>query len=350
MMHYLGLEIISITTYRPNAFDRRIQWEVTTTYNSGLDWSFFNSRLYGTIDVYNRFTDKLLMKDVRVSAGSNFADILDQNIGKMESNGAEFSIGAMLLKRNDLQWTFSANFAYNQSTITKLTTYDGNADATYIKTGSLGSSRYAQIHKVGDTPYTFFLAKQVYGEDGKPLDGVYYNPKYDPNVSGSVEFVNDDSNDNNKWDTGKSSLVPYYGGFSTSVKYKDWDFGMNGHFAFGQYVFWGTASRASNESLYDTYGLNPKNSIVNTPEWSQEHRFSDYWLHKGDYFKLDNITGGYTFNNIWNNSSTLRFSLGIQNVFMITKYPGIDPETYNGIDGSSYPRPRMYMFTANLKF
>nr|WP_319272557.1 TonB-dependent receptor [uncultured Draconibacterium sp.] len=338
------------TTYRPNAFDRSIQWEVTSTYNAGLDWGFFDNRLYGTIDLYKRFTTNLLMEDVRVPAGSNFSDTLDQNIGEMKSYGAEFSLGAYLVRKTNIEWTFNANFAYNQSEITKLTAYEASPEDTYIKTGSIGSSRYAQIHKVGNTPYTFFLAKQVYDDNNKPLDGVYYNPSYNPDEAGSEEFVYEDSNDANKWDTGKSSLVPFYGGFSTAVVYKDWDFGMNGHFAFGQYVFWETACRASDESLYDTYGLNPKNSIENTPEWSQEHRFSDYWLHKGDYFKLDNVTAGYTFQKVFNDKSSLRLSMGIQNVFMITKYPGIDPEVYSGIDGSGYPRPRMFMFTANLKF
>ncbi|QCX37448.1 SusC/RagA family TonB-linked outer membrane protein [Aureibaculum algae] len=339
------------TTYRPNAFDRNIQWEVTSTYNYGLDWGINNNRIYGSLDIYKRFTDNLLMEDVRVSAGSNFSDTLDQNIGEMESNGVEFSLGAILLRTDDLEWSVNANFAYNNSKIKKLTIYEGAPEDTYIKTGSIGSSRYSQIHKVGNTPYTYFLAKQVYDDEtGKPLDGVFYNPNYDASVSGSEEFVYDDANDSNKFDTGKSSLVPYYGGLSTSAKYKDWDFGLNCHFAFGQYVFWETASRGSNESLYDSYGLNPKNSLDNTPEWSQEHRFSDYWLHKGDYFKLDNITVGYTMSELIKDAGSLRLSCGVQNVLMLTKYPGIDPEVYSGIDGSSYPRPRMFMFTANLKF
>ncbi|WP_175609848.1 SusC/RagA family TonB-linked outer membrane protein [Zobellia uliginosa] len=339
------------TTYRPNAYDRSIQWEVTSSYNLGLDWGVNNSRLYGAIELYKRLTDHLLMKDVRVPAGSNFSDTIDQNIGEMESNGIEVSLGSILVNTADFTWSLNANFAYNNSEIRKLTVYDGDPESTFIKTGSIGSSRYAQIHKIGNTPYTFFLAKQVYDEDtGKPLDGVFHNPVYDPNLPDSEPYVYDDTNDANKFDTGKSSLVPYYGGLSTSVKYKNWDFGLNGHFAFGQYVFWETASRGSDESLYDTYGLNPKNSLVNTPEWSQEHRFSDHWLHKGDYFKLDNITAGYTFTELTKNIESLRLSTGVQNVFMITSYPGIDPEVYSGIDGSSYPRPQIFMFSANLKF
>lgn len=337
------------TTYRPNAYVRDIQWEVTSTYNAGLDWGFADNRVYGSIDYYNRFTDKLLMEDVRIPAGANFSDTLDQNIGEMESSGLEFSIGSKLINNEDLQWSFDTNFTYNKATIKKLTTYNSSNEA-FIKTGSIGSSRFAQIHKVNSTPYTFFLAKQAYDNDGTPLDGTFYNPDYDPSVSGSEEFVYDDTNDANKFNTGKSSLAPYYGGFSSALKYKDWDFGVNGHFAFGHYVFWQTASRGSNESLYDTYGLYPKNSLVNTPEWAQEHRFSDYWLHKGDYLKLDNITVGYTIDKIINSNSSLRLSVGIQNVFTITNYPGIDPEVYSGIDGSAYPRPKMYLVTMNMKF
>jgi len=337
-------------TYRPSAFDRSIQWEVTKTANIGLDYGFFKNRLYGAIDLYKRYTSNLLMNSVKVAAGSNFSEAIDQNIGEMSSKGFEFAIGGVPVRNKNLTWNMNLNFAYNASKIEKLTVYDGPPENTWVKTGYTSSSRHAQYHKVGNTPNTYYLAKQAYDENGKPLEK-FYNPAYDPSVAGSQEFVNDDGADANKRDTKKSSLVPYYGGFSTQLKYKAWDLGSNMHYAFGQYIYWETMSSGSNNSFFDASNQYPTNTFRGwAPEWAKQHYFSDYWLFKGDYFKIDNIAIGYTFNNIFKYKSSLRIGTGIQNVATITNYPGVDPEVYSGIDGSSTPKQRMYMISLNLKF
>ncbi|MBR1705443.1 MAG: SusC/RagA family TonB-linked outer membrane protein [Bacteroidales bacterium] len=332
--------------YRPAAFDRSIQWEVTKTANAGLDYGFFGGRLYGSFDYYDRKTTNLLMSSVKVPAGSNFAVTTDQNIGEMTSKGIEFSIGAVPVSTRDWYWSINANFAWNKSTITKLTSYD-DPDA-YIKTGYTDNNRYMQWHKVGDTPYTFHLAKQAYDEDGKPLEK-FYNPNYDPSDPASEEFVLDDTNDKNMFDTGKSSLVPYYGGLSTQVRFRNWDFGLNAHYAFGQYVFWKAVYGTCNSSFYNESYSFPTNTYKDVvPYWETRHSHTDHWLHKGDYFKVDNIVVGYTLPKkaSWYNS--IRLSVGLQNVLTLTDYPGIDPEVYDGLDGSSTPRPHLLMFSVNI--
>jgi TonB-linked SusC/RagA family outer membrane protein len=337
-------------TYRPSAFDRSIKWEVTQTANIGLDYGFFKNRLYGSADYYRRYTSNLLMNSVKVAAGSNFAESIDQNIGEMSSRGFEFAVGGIPIRNKNLTWNLNFNFAYNESKIEKLTVYDGSPEKTWVRTGSTGASRTAQFHKVGNTPNTYYLAKQVFDENGKPIEK-FYNPNYDPNITGSQEFVTDDAADASKWDTKKSSLVPNYGGFSTSVKYKSWDFGTNMHYAFGQYVYWNTMSSGSNNSFFDPSNQYPTNTFRGwAPEWSKIHYFSDYWLFKGDYLKIDNIVIGYTFNKVIKQKSSFRLGAGIQNVATITHYPGVDPEMYSGIDDSSTPKQRMYMISLNFKF
>lgn len=334
------------TTYRPAAFNRAIQWEVTTTKNIGLDFGFFNNRFNGSIDYYDRYTDNLLMSDVKVAAGSNFAEVADQNIGEMASRGLEITLSGTPVVTKDWMWTVSGNLAWNSSTIKKLTSYeDPNA---YIKTGEASSNRYMQIHKVGDTPYTYYLAKQAYDENGKPLEK-FINPAYDPSDPNSQEFVSDDSADASKWDTGKSSLAPFYGGFSTQIKYKKWDIGMNGHFAFGHYVFWKTMYSGSNSSFFNSSYQFPTNTYKDVvPEWEKEHYYSDYWLHKGDYLKIDNIVVGYTFDRPFKGIDSARLSLGVQNIATFSSYPGLDPEVYNGLDGSSTPRARQFMLSLSI--
>ncbi len=338
------------TTYRPSAFNRAIQWEVTKTFNVGLDYGLFNNRLYGSLDFYTRYTSNLLMNSVMVAAGSNFAESADQNIGEMSSKGFEFSIGGEIIKKKNFTWTTNFNFAYNSSKIERLTVYDGPPENTWVRTGYTGSNRSVQYHKVGNTPNTYFLAKQVYDENGLPLEK-FYNPSYDHTVTGSAEYVFDDASNASKWDTKKSSLVPYYGGFSTQVSYKSWDFGSNMHYAFGHYLYWNTMSSGSNNSFFEASGQYPTNTFRGwAPVWEKQHYFSDHWLFKGDYFKIDNVVVGYTFSKVFSVKSSLRVGLGVQNLATITNYPGVDPEVYNGIDGSSTPKQRMYMLSLNLKF
>ncbi len=338
------------TTYRPSAFNRAIQWEVTKTMNVGLDYGFFKNRLYGSLDFYTRYTSNLLMNSVMVTAGSNFAESADQNIGEMSSKGFEFAIGGELMRKKDFSWTANFNFSYNTSKIERLTVYDGPPEDTWVRTGFSGSNRSVQYHKVGNSPNTYFLAKQVYDANGLPLEQ-FYNPLYDHTVSGSAEYVYDDAANANKWDTRKSSLVPYYGGFSTQISYKAWDFGSNMHYAFGHYLYWNTMSSGSDNSFFQASGQYPTNTFKGyAPEWEKQHYFSDHWLFKGDYFKIDNVVMGYTFRKVFSAKSSLRVGLGVQNLATITHYPGVDPEVYNGIDGSSTPKQRMFMLSLNVKF
>ena len=333
-------------TYRPSAFDRGIQWETTATKNVGLDYSFFKDRIYGSIDYYDRYTSNLLMEDVKVAAGSNFAEVTDQNIGEMSSRGLEFSLGLVPVNTRDWYWSVNANFAWNKSTIEKLTSYD-DPDA-YVKTGEASSNRYVQIHKVGETPYTYYLAHQVYDDAGNALEK-WYNPTYDPTDPDSEEFVYNEASNSALWNTHKSSLVPYYGGLSTQVRFRNWDLGVNAHYAFGHYVFWKTMYAGCNSSFFNSSYQFPKNTYKDTaPYWESEHYLTDHWLYKGDYFKIDNIVLGYTFDNKNAWFKNLRLSLGLQNVFTFTSYPGLDPEVYNGIDGSSTPRPRIIMLSLNM--
>ena len=148
----------------------------------------------------------------------------------------------------------------------------------------------------------------------------------------------------------RSGLVPFYGGLTSQLKYKNWDFGINAHYGFGQYVFWETMYGGCDYSFYSQYNNYPTNTFKGViPDWSIEHYESDYWLYKGDYFKLDSIVAGYTFNKTrWFRSC--RVALGLQNVFTITNYPGIDPEVYGGMDSSSTPRPRIAMLSLNIEF
>lgn len=327
------------TLYRPDGFDPKIKWETTTTYNFGLDFGFLNNRIYGSVDAYTRKTTDLL-NSIFVPAGSNFTNRIDTNIGDMKGKGLELSLSLVPVKTKDWEWTVSGNFTWNDSEITKLNLIDDND--TYVKTGGAGGTgNYLQVHKIGETPYTFFLLQQAYGEDGKPLDGKYLTP------DGEITSKEDDAN---KYVTGKSSTVPYYYGLSTRVNYKNWDLGMNSHGSFGNYVF---NYPSASDSFDAMYGSNTSSNIMRSTletGFTQKRLFSDHFLEKGSFFKLDNITLGYSFKKLWNTPANMRVAFSVQNVFTITDYSGIDPEVYSGIDRNVYQRPRIYSLSLNLNF
>jgi len=328
------------TTYRPDGYDPNIKWETTSTYNVGLDWGFLNNRISGSMDFYKRNT-KDLLNEIFVPAGSNFTNAINTNIGTMENKGFEFAINGIPLKTKDFEWSISANFTWNSSKITKLNTID--TDDNYVKTGNAGGTgKYLQVHKVGETPYTFFLLKQAYDDTGKPLDGQYVA------ADGSITTSEEDAN---KYVTGKSSMAPYFYGLSTRLNYKNWDLGINGHGSINNYVYNYVAASDSYDALYSSQGTS-SNILHSTVKsgFTQQRLYTDYFLENASFFRIDNITLGYTFHKLWRTGSNIRLSFAVQNVYTFTGYSGIDPEIYNGIDNNVYQRPRVFMLGLNLNF
>lgn len=324
-------------TYRPNAYDSDIKWETTETYNIGIDYGFLNNRIYGSVDYYWRYT-KDLLNTINVISGTNFSSVLTTNIGEMDNKGFEFSINAVPIHTKDWKWTIGLNYTWNDSEITKLNMVD--TDANFVETGKISDTgKTVQVFMVGERPYTFYLAKQAYDDNGKPIEGQYVQP------DGSV------SSTETKYATGKSALPKSYLGLNTQLSWKNWDFAISGHGAFGSYIYNYVAADQYTESTYSDQG-NMSNILRTTRDagFSKQQLYSDYFLEKANFFRIDNISLGYTFQKLWNASSSLRITFGVQNVVTFTGYSGVDPEVYSGIDKEVYPRPRVFMLGANLNF
>ena len=327
-----------VNMYRPNGYDPNIKWETTSTYNAGIDYGFLNNRIAGSVDVFKRYTTDLL-NDIFVPAGSNFTNSLSTNIGNMEGYGVELGINLIPVKTQDLVWSLSGNFTYSTSEITKLNVID--KEDSWVNTGTVSRRSY-QVHKVGEMPNTFFLLRQAYDDNGKPIEGKYLDK------DGKITDVQTDAN---KYVTGKTSRVPYYYGLSTRLEYKQFDLGINGHGSFGNYVFNYQEAKQSLMSLISSEGVSSNISHAAMKRgFSQEQYFSDMFLKSGAFFRIDNITLGYTFKRLWNPTSTLRLALSAQNVAILTNYSGVDPEIYDGIDNSIYQRPRIFTLSLNLNF
>lgn len=301
-----------------------LTWETTTSWNAGLDFGFFNNRITGSIEYYKRKTTDLLAY-VAVPAGSSTTNMLNRNIGSLENYGVEFNIAAKPIVTNDFTWTLSYNVGWNHNEITELTT-----GASQLKTGGIsgGNGNTVQIHAEGHPASSFYLFQQVYDESGAPLEGVYVDQNGDGQIDDSDKIIN-------KSPDPKVTMT-----FGSQFRYKKWDLGFNIRASIGNYVYNNVLSTKAVYNDLFTYGLN--NVVENDYYFEQPRYMSDYYLRNASFVRCDNITLGYTWDNLLNDKLRLRLFGAVQNPFVITKYKGVDPEVFGGIDNSVYPRATTY--------
>lgn len=301
-----------------------LTWETTTSWNAALDFGFLNNRITGSIEYYKRKTTDLLAY-VAVPAGSSTTNMLNRNIGSLENYGVEFNIAAKPIVTNDFTWTLSYNVGWNHNEITELTT-----GASQLKTGGIsgGNGNTVQIHAEGHPASSFYLFQQVYDESGAPLEGVYVDQNGDGQIDDSDKIIN-------KSPDPKVTMT-----FGSQFRYKKWDLGFNIRASIGNYVYNNVLSTKAVYNDLFTYGLN--NVVENDYYFEQPRYMSDYYLRNASFVRCDNITLGYTWDNLLNDKLRLRLFGAVQNPFVITKYKGVDPEVFGGIDNSVYPRATTY--------
>lgn len=301
-----------------------LTWETTTSWNAALDFGFLNNRITGSIEYYKRKTTDLLAY-VAVPAGSSTTNMLNRNIGSLENYGVEFNIAAKPIVTNDFTWTLSYNVGWNHNEITELTT-----GASQLKTGGIsgGNGNTVQLHAEGHPASSFYLFQQVYDESGAPLEGVYVDQNGDGQIDDSDKIIN-------KSPDPKVTMT-----FGSQFRYKKWDLGFNIRASIGNYVYNNVLSTKAVYNDLFTYGLN--NVVENDYYFEQPRYMSDYYLRNASFVRCDNITLGYTWDNLLNDKLRLRLFGAVQNPFVITKYKGVDPEVFGGIDNSVYPRATTY--------
>ena len=325
--------------YIPLGYNEDLKWETTTTYNAGIDFGFLNNRITGSFDVYHRKTTDMLMS-APVAAMSNFGNRITKNIGSMKNTGFELSLTVRPIQTEDVQWEISGNATYNKNEIAELA-----GDGQPIEYGDvgLGTGNYALAHQEKQPMGSFWVYQQVYGEDGKPLQGVVV----DRDGNGVIDI-----NDRYFY---KSSIAPWLLGFSNRVQYKAWDFGFGLRASIGNYVFnqrkmgqrsleyIGTGTGYMSNTIPSAYEINYKNGD------KIYDALTDYFVENASFLKCDNITVGYTFKTR-DDGLNGRVYASATNVFTITKYKGMDPEVNGGIDNVIYPRPLTLLLGLNLNF
>lgn len=323
--------------YKPSATDRNRKWEQTKTTNAGVDWGVLNDRISGSVDVYYKKTTDLL-NTVNVPVGTDFTTTITKNIGSMENRGIEFVLNAQPIMSKNLNWTMSFNLTYNKNKITSLS-LDNDSEVGLFSNSYLTNS-------VGYSRNTFYLYKQAYDANGKPIEDVMID-------------LNDDGiiNEKDRYRS-KSSTPKFILGYSTTLQYNKFSLSMAFHANIGNYMYYN-----NNNNMVAVYGwlvpYNLNKEVYDTgfrKSGNQLQQYSDYYLQNASFLKMDNISLSYDFGKVFKSFSsdaTLSVTGSVQNVFTLTKYTGQDPEaSWNwGIDwGTGYSVPRTFSLGLNLNF
>ncbi|MDE6395900.1 MAG: TonB-dependent receptor [Muribaculaceae bacterium] len=318
----------------PNAYNASLKWETTTTWNVGVDMAWLNNRITASVDWYLRDTKDLLAY-VPVPAGMTTTNAMDRNIGTLRNLGLEFNVGAKPIVTKDFNWTTGLNIAWNSNKITALTGSAQDDETFVLGAGGNPASANAgdiEVHKVGYPAFSFNVLEQVYDKNGDPIANCYVDQNGD-GIIDSNDLVIKHSRDP------KVTMT-----WNNTFTYKNWDLGFTLRASIGNYVFNGV--RAGGINLYNLEGQgNILNNVLTSDYYFNDGTAvsnlvrSDYFLENAGFVRCDNITLGYTFPELLNNNLKLRLFGAVQNPFVITKYKGLDPEVFSGIDSNVYPRP-----------
>ncbi|MFC5681884.1 SusC/RagA family TonB-linked outer membrane protein [Flavobacterium sp. MAHUQ-51] len=332
------------STARPEGYNQNIKWEELSEANLGLDFGFLGNSITGSLNYFEKKSSDLLA-DVLVPDGANLRNQGFNNIGNLRTKGIEFNIQSDIIKNDNLTWNVAFNTTYIDQKITNLgQTVPG---FTGYSVGDIkgGSGNKIQINSVGYAPNSFFVYEQLYDANQKPIPGAYVDRNNDGNLDDSDRF------------RFNKAAPDYNFGLFSSLNYKKFDFVMNWRASLGNYIF----DNVSSDKGYLMAGLRRDSDLANVSsdylntgfvfeDNGTQRYLSNYFVKDASFIKLDNIVVGYTFDKALLKTVNLRFSAGIQNVFTITKYDGLDPEKFNGIDGNIYPRARTFLFGVNANF
>jgi TonB-linked SusC/RagA family outer membrane protein len=353
-----------------NLSDKNLGWENNKQSDIGVDVNLFNDRIQLTYDYYNRYATNLLF-NVQVPVSSGFSN-LQTNVGELKFWGHEISVRAAIIKSRNLTWNSSFNISFDRNKTLALSTQNGTLAG--------GISNYgfnSNVTAVG-LPISLFF--------GAVHDGVYKNqqdfdssPKNPLSAVGTVKFrdLNGDGVITFPEDmTYIGSPWPKYSfGMTNTVEYRNFDFsvaiaGTYGNKILAFYENWAANLDGVFNVLEDLNNRWKSPSDPGEGNWGsvqagttnlERDRFNTRYLKDGSYLSVKNITLGYTISRAQETRffRTAHIYLSAQNMFILTKYPGGNPEvnTNNsasgaspGIDANSYPLPRTMTVGVNFSF
>ena len=323
-----------------------LKWEETAQSNIGIDFQFLKNRIYGSLDYYKKNTTDLLLSFAIPSPSVVTTQLA--NVGEVENKGVELAIGARIIDHQDYGWKADFNIAANKNKVLSLSS-------------DIWSTKIIRNYTVSGFGFSAVNSQAII--PGQPL-GTFYGPQFTGLLNGVQQFEDVDKSGtfSAASDVGiiGNSQPDYTFGLGNTFWYKNLDLSFFIRGVQGNQVFNNTALDAQRIQILP--GQNVLAAALNEGiKYGQAAVYSSKWIEDGSFIRLDNLSLGYNINvsksNVFKNA---RVYLTGQNLFLITKYTGLDPEVVSsvpgtgesprGIDFFSYPRARTFMIGASITF
>ncbi len=323
-----------------------VKWEQVAQTNIGIDLNAFNNSFGFSVDYYNKKTSDMLLPigtPAYTGLGSAAANVAD-----VKNEGVELLLSYKKIKIDGLSWNLTVNYAYNKNVVTSL-----GENGQALNGGQIG----------------YIFSSPITRTDlGHPIASFYGYKMKEIDAKGDFVFQNLDGKpgitDADKTFIG-SPLPKYTYGCTIGAEYKGFDFGAFLYGSQGNKIYDATvrldASYSNRPVRYGDIGA-PKNLLGTGGTGTNQTEVSDYYVKDGSFAKLKTVSVGYSFSEIVLKKmhvSKLRFYVSAQNLFVITKYDGIDPEIGQanasavldmGIDRGFYPQPKSILFGLQASF
>jgi len=338
------LELLPTANANPD-----LRWEKKQEINIGLDFSILRNRISGSIDYYNRKTRDMLYQ-YSVPTPPYLYPTIWANVGSMENKGLEVLLNIVPLTYKDFQWTTSFNFSTNSNKLVSLSNNLYKTTVDYFDAGYTGEPVQQSTHRI-----------QV----GKPIGNFYGYKVVDITSDGKWVYRTKDGKTtldkdaNNKEILG-NGIPKYYAGWNNTFRYKSLDLSISMRGAFGysilnfQRMYYEDPTVTQYNSLRSAY-----NKVFGKAVLNDVLEYTSYYIEKGDFWKIDNITLGYNLPLHNKVIKAARVYVATLNTFTITGYKGLDPEVthpqsqplaYGDDERDKYPTTRTYTFGVNLTF
>jgi len=345
-----------------------LRWEKKLEYNLGLDFDLFNGRLGGAIDVYRRDTKDGLW-DYSVPVPPYLYGYITANVAQIRNTGLEVMLNAIPVRTNNMEWSTNLSYSTNKNVVVSISNDQFSMTTDWFTSGHTGEPIQTTTHrvKVGDPIGNFYGLKSV----GLNADGKWVVERLEKDDEGNVTNVYydiaEDAGDED-WQVLGNGVPKHYLNWNNYFRYKNLDVSVTMRGAFGfqilnyQEMYYANPTIQYNV-LNSAFDKHPVVDMATGQPTGQEVCINDYqryvskYIEDGDYWKIDNLTIGYTFNTSKiKHIRNIRLYGSCSNLFTFTNYTGLDPEVrMTGLDAGTdsrdkYPTIRSYTFGLNITF
>lgn len=363
---YGGQSGLTLASTYPN---KDIKWEMTTEYNAGVDFSFFNGRLTGSFDIYHRKTDGALAPApiaLEFGIGTYYSNILD-----LTNNGFEFSIGGDVVRTKDFTYNTMLSISANRNKITKLngSTLDMMHQDLYMEGHAMGTVKGYKVAGIYQSQDQISKLNEQAMAKGY---GFYQNGA----AVGDYMFA-DTNGDGYISEADRTAIAnpepKVFGGWSNTLSYKNFTLSMLFQYQLGGDAYYSTMHESASGALgmsilREMYGntWTPDRTdakyakLMWMPSADTNTQANDRYVYSNSYFRLRNITLSYTFEPAWLERlhvSGASVFFTATNLFTITDWPGLDPDmaatnafTKTTETKDVYPMSRSFSFGLKLQF